>query len=260
MAVQLHELTFWLSGGATNTNPLLSLGGVISNTKVISQTATAPVNITGVTIVDAIGNVEGAGTLTYTLTGQTLQWTPPGGSIGTGVSVAVDGRYTLTGAGGEILIVDVVAASLPTANATDTITIANNRNAVFDDILKSESYAGDSEYRCLYVKNESTIDTAFEVLLWIQAQPVGADSLQLMIDPAGVGDGVTTGVAQSVVNENTPPATGTFSTPTSESAALSLGQLGPGQVAAFWIKRTIPPLNTVTTLNDLSALGIKAFV
>lgn len=262
MAVQLHELTMWLSGGAVNTLPLSSLGGVISTTaKVLSQNATATTNVTGVTIVDATGNVEGNGTIDFTLTGTTLQWTPPGGSIGVAVPTLIDGRYSLAGAGGELLIVDVVAASLPIGNAADiNIAITNNKNAVFDDILKSESFAGDNEYRALYVKNESVVDTAFDVLLWIQAQPSGADSMQIMIDPAGAGDGVTTGVAQTVVNENTVPATGTFSAPSSASTALALGQIAAGQVAAFWIKRTIPALNTVTTLNDLSSIGIKAFV
>lgn len=262
MAVQLHELTMWLSGGAGNTLPLSSLGGVISSTaKVISQNASATTNVTGVTMVDATGNTEGNGTITFTLTGTTLQWTPPGGSIGTAVDVSVDGRYSIAGAGGELIIVDVISANLPVGNQTDAdIAITNNKNAVFDDIIKSESFAGDNEYRALYVKNESTVDTAFDVLLWIQAQPVGADTLQIMIDPAGAGDGVTTGVAQTVVDENTAPSTGTFSTPSSEATAISLGQLTSGQVAAFWIKRTIPALNTVTTLNDLSALGIKAFV
>jgi len=260
MAVQLQDLNLYLSGGATNTDPNLSLGGVISGTTVKSELATAPVNITGVTIFDAIGNGIGAGTLTFTLTGQTLQWTPPGGSIGAAVTVSTDGRYTIQGAGAGYLIVDVVTASLPTANATDTITISANKNGIFDDVLKTESFTGDIEYRCLYLKNDNPIDTAFDVLVYIGSEPTGTDSVDLMVDPAGAGDGVTTGVAQTVVNENTPPANGTFSRPLDIANALSLGQLNPGQAAAFWIRRSVPALNITTTTGDTFTLSFKAFV
>ena len=55
-------------------------------------------------------------------------------------------------------------------------------------------------------------------------------------DPAGIGNGVTTGVAAvvgSITTEPVPP-------PDWSSARLIIGTLGPGQCAAVWIRRTVP--------------------
>jgi hypothetical protein len=187
-----------LSGGATNTNAAKSLGGPMSSQRVLSQSATAPTTITGVTIDDAAGNAEGAGTLTYTYsaTVPSLRWTPPSGSAGTAITVSSNGKYALQGASnGGLLFVTVVAASLPSSNQTNTITIANLANKVWDDVSKAEALAGDTEYRCLYLFNAHTTDTMADVRVWRHTDTAGQDVLSLELDPAGVGNGSTTGVA-----------------------------------------------------------------
>lgn len=197
MAANLAHLQMFLSGGASNTDAAKSLGGPLSSQRVLSQTATAPTTITGVTIDDAAGNAAGNGTLTYTFsaTAPSLAWTPPGSSIGTSVNVAVSGKYALQGASnGGLLLVDVVAASLPGSNQTNTITIANQVNKIWDDVSKAESQAGDTEYRCLFVKNTHATDTMVDVRLWRHTDTPGQDVMSLELDPAAIGDGVTTGI------------------------------------------------------------------
>lgn len=144
------------SDGGAQTDPNAALGNYRSSTEVVSLSATAPVNITGVTVDYVSGkNGEGSGTLTFTSSGQTLQWTPPGGSIGTAVSIGSDGSYLIEGASDacKSLRVTVVAASLPGSNQTDSITLAREYNKQFDNVSSSEATAGDTEYRALMIRN-----------------------------------------------------------------------------------------------------------
>ncbi|MGH8471092.1 MAG: hypothetical protein ACREVJ_01195, partial [Gammaproteobacteria bacterium] len=99
MPSNLAYLQTFLSGGGANTDPTKSLGGPISATRVLSQSATAPTTITGVTIEDAAGNTEGNGTLqfNYSATTPTLQWTPPGGSAGSAVKLTESSKYAVQG-------------------------------------------------------------------------------------------------------------------------------------------------------------------
>jgi hypothetical protein len=80
-----------------------------------------PTNVTGVTIHYASADcTSGNGTLTFTLTGTTLAWTPQGGAIGTAVNVGAGGDFTLQGGGGgKSIFITVAAASLPVGNQND---------------------------------------------------------------------------------------------------------------------------------------------
>lgn len=249
------DLKFVLSGGATNTNPSASLGGAIStdaNGVIKSQSITAS-TITGVTYDDAAGNTIGNGTVTYTLTGQTLQWTPPGGTIGPAIAVGTNGVYALYGADGIGHIkVTVVAASLPGANTTQNPAIANQVNKLFDDVARLEAVAGDIEYRCFYVKNAHASDSMSSMLLWIDMDTNGVDDLAIGLDPVGVS-----GTATTIANEDTAPAGVTFSAPTTELTALGLGTLTFGQYYPVWIRRTVPVSTTTTTTADMSRLKLR---
>ena len=232
MAANLANLAMYISGGATNTNAAKSLGGPLSSQRVLSQTATAPTTITGVTIDDAAGNAVGIGTLTYTYsaTAPTLAWTPPSSSIGTSVNVAASGVYALQGASnGGLLLVTVVAGSLPGSNQTNSITIANQVLKIFDDVSKAESLAGDSEYRCLFIKNTHATDTMIDVRLWRHTDTPGQDVITLELDPAVVGDGSSTGVPSGCLEASKTITTATWSggtaTYTSTAHGYAIGDL-----------------------------------
>jgi len=73
-----------------------------------------------------VSSANGAGTgyLTYNNTNKTLQWTPPGGTIGQAQVVTKDGRYQLFGADPtKYCRVIVTIASLPGSNKVDAIAI-----------------------------------------------------------------------------------------------------------------------------------------
>lgn len=253
MPVALVNLGLFLSGGAGNSDPNASLGGIISATRFLSQLATG-VTIGGVTVNDAAANAVGSGTLSYLVSGQTLTWTPPSGAAGVAVPVGTNGTYMIHGAGttAGYLRVTVVAASLPAGNVSQTVTIANRDNNLFDDVTKAEALAGNINYRCIYVKNTHASDTATNVSIWIHQDSLGADTIAIGADPAGVGDGVSTGVATTIVNEATPPAGVVFSQPLSEGAAINLGTFTFGTGRAVWIKRDVPVSTLVAAADDTS--------
>ena len=103
-----------------------------------------------------------------------------------------------------------------------------------------EAQAGDVEYRCIYVKNTNATDTLFDARVFIsQDTPSADDEIDIGLDPAGVGDGSTTGVATSIADEGTAPAGVTFSHPTDYDSGLVIGDLAPNQCIAIWIRRTV---------------------
>lgn len=251
-----------LSGGAGNTDPDASLGGIMSSERVYSQSASAPTNCTGITIDDGKSNALGDGTLAFTFSATTATWTPSGGSVGPAVDISVDGRYALEDStGNQQIHITVVSASLPGSDQSDTdITIANIANEVFDDIAKQESLNGDTEYRCVYLYNAHPTDQALNTTIWRESDATGADTLSLAADLVGVGDGSTTGVADTVANESTAPDPAlTFTAPTTFGTGIVLGTLNAAQAVAFWEKRVVPAETTVSTALDLSEIGIGAY-
>lgn len=258
MANNLAYLELRLSGGGANTDPAASLGGVKSSHRIYSKSCTGISNITGVTVDDGPGSADGAGTLAYTNSGKTLTWTPNGGSAGTATALTADGRYAIPGSAGY-LFVTVDYSELPGSDQSDTITVTQLANELFDDISKSESYNGDTEYRCFYVHNAHSADPFVGVKIYIGSNTTGADDLHIALDLAGTGDGSATGVADDVADESTAPSPSlTFSQPTSIGSALSIGELTTGNSAAVWVKRVVPAATLVSTANDLSSLTINA--
>jgi hypothetical protein len=139
-------------------------------------------------------------------------------------TVAAAGDTTAGGA--STSLGDQVATNGPTTN------VANN---VFDDISVAESVAGRVEYRCLFGLNDHATLTLIGAVLSISSQVAGGASVQIGLDPTGItAKGASGAQAVTVANETTAPAGVTFS-----GGPLTIGDLAPGQVQAFWIKRTI---------------------
>ena len=132
-------------------------------------------------------------------------------------------------------------------------------NEMWDNISRYESKVGDTEYRCFYIHNSHPTEMVYDLRLYIKDQPAsGADTLQMGLDPVGIGDGISSGIATQVLNENLAPGGISFSTP-SAASPLSIGNLSPGQCQAFWLKRTVPANLSTDFRYDFSSIGIKAF-
>jgi len=260
MAIEVNELWFVHSGGAANELPTADLGGAIStaaNKRVISQQFSALYNITGITINDAYGNAEGAGTLSYVHnggTGRTLSWKPYGGTTYYGEVVDTNGTYTI-GSSGGYMEVTVVSASLPGSDQIDTININNKQENVFEDVFPNDSLLGKTYYRCLYLLNTNGADTANTVKMWIDSNTLAGDDIAIGLDPAGLN-----GTATTVSPETTAPAGVTFSAPTSSGAGIDLGNIPAGQHYAFWIRRTVPPETRGTVIGNTAQIAISVLV
>ena len=154
-------LKVFFSGGASNTDPLLSLGGAISNTAVDCQILTTSTAITGVTLDYSSGNPLGDHDLVYDATNATLTW-----AGGKPVTIDGDGSYVLYGIAYQTgyqfyypqVNANIVTASLPVANTTATYTVSENPNGMFPDISALWTYQGRTIYLCYYVKNVGTKD------------------------------------------------------------------------------------------------------
>jgi hypothetical protein len=122
------------------------------------------------------------------------------------------------------------AASLGGVMSTSTAAGSN----LFDDVTGDESAAGDTEYRGVYVLNTGDVDLQ-SAFLWIQTNTPDTDTTMAL---ALAAEGANATMA-TIANENTTPATVSFTTPTTKGAGLSLGTLTAGQRYGFWIRRTV---------------------
>jgi len=113
-----------------------------------------------------------------------------------------------------------------------TSAVANN---VWDDVSSAETLAGDTEYRCIVVKNNHGTLTWKSVVLWVDSLTSSADS-EFDI---GLEGGAVNTTPQTIANESTSPTGVSFTRPTSKGTALSIGDIPAGQFKAFWIRRTI---------------------
>lgn len=122
------------------------------------------------------------------------------------------------------------------------------------------SLIGETSYRCLYLKNTNVTDTAADVRIWLKQDTPGGDYLQFGLDPAGKGNGSTTGVATTIADEYGVPAGVTFAAPTTWATGLQVGSLLPGQVQALWIKRVVPVETRGTVISNSGVIAFSATV
>lgn len=111
---------------------------------------------------------------------------------------------------------------------------------LFDNVSSAERATGTVEYRCFYFVNTHITESLDNAVVWIEAQTPSSDtSISIGLDPAGVGDGDTTGEATTIADETDPPSGVSFSEPATSGAGLSVGDLDPGDAIAVWVRRTV---------------------
>jgi hypothetical protein len=261
----LADLKLVHSGGAANENPGAAdrdLGGAISTAgakDIASQTSSAPTTVTGVTVNDAAGNAEGTGTLFYDNNADSLRWTPPGGSAGTAVVVATTGDYSIQGGGtaGGLIKVSVVAASLPSSNQTNELTITNVDNNIYDDVAKADAKAGDIEYRGFYIQNDHATDEMVDIAFWLEENTPGQDVVQIALAAEAKNVAMDT-----IADEDTAPTGIDFdaANPVDYATGLAIPDLAAGDFKGIWIKRTVPAGTNVAQENNTFKFGVRIYV
>lgn len=264
MTINAANLVFRLSGGAANANVDASLGGIKSSVLMASQSAAALATITGVTINYAGGLSVGVNNnIRLTVAGAVKSLSIKDyldGSYGPAVDVSAGGTFFLSGSNRGCVAVTVAAGSLPATTLTDNLVVSNIKNNLFDDVLKVDALNGADNYRCIYLHNTSGDEAFLQVGIYgygASGNPAAAgDLFWVGADPAGAGDGSTTGVAATIANELTAPAGVTFSSPVL-AAPLILGAIQPGESRAIWLKRAVPPALYAATPDDYVSFGLK---
>jgi hypothetical protein len=135
---------------------------------------------------------------------------------------------------------------------SSTEVVDDTLENLFDNVTGAEHTAGDTEYRCIYVKNNSA-ESAANVKVYIETNTPGADSaVQIGLDLAGVD-----GTADTVADENTAPSPAvTFSSADGYANALNIGTVAAGEVMAVWIKRIITAGSTAQA-NDNAVIKVS---
>jgi len=109
--------------------------------------------------------------------------------------------------------------------------------SVFDHVASSESLSGDTEYRCIAIRNES-LSTQSNVKVWIESNTSSSDTyIEIGIEaPSAQPDGY----CQSVTSESISPVGVSFSSScTNYATGLSIGDMESGEIYFIWIKRVV---------------------
>jgi hypothetical protein len=142
-------------------------------------------------------------------------------------------------------------ASLGGAISATEIADATLHN-LFDVVSGDEASAGDTEYRCFYVKNDHGTLTLQGASVWIQTATPSADSDCLL----GLGSSAVNGTEQTVADESTAPTGVTFAQADGEVNELVIGDIPPGEHKAVWIRRDISA-NAAAYDNDSVVIRVK---
>lgn len=126
-------------------------------------------------------------------------------------------------------------ASLGGAKSSTALT-NNSLNNLYADSLGTESAAGSTKYRAVYIHNAHGSLTMLNSRVYITGNTPSTDDTIAV----GVGSAAINGTEQTVSDENTAPTSVTFSTTAVDYASgLALGDIPSGQHKAIWFRRVI---------------------
>lgn len=142
-----------------------------SNEAIPGMTHTDPTNVTGVDITYvSFTNGTGDGTLSYTSSGQLLQWGAPGDVLGAGVACSATTPMTLY-SGDDSKFIRVYIdnlGNLPVSNAVDSdITLSQPTARVIPNTEAYQSETGITRYIAVFFKNNNSTDTMNELKAWV---------------------------------------------------------------------------------------------
>lgn len=123
-------------------------------------------------------------------------------------------------------------------------------NNLFDNVSGDENAAGAVDYRCVFAYNNHATLTLYGAKVWLVSQVTGGADAAIAVDNiAASAHNSAAAQAAQIANETTAPTgVGAFSAPTSKATGLDLGDLGPQQCRAVWVRRTAG--NTAALDND----------
>lgn len=163
---------------------------------------------------------------------------------------------TKSGSAGDTTAQSDPDASLGKYISTTEMDLQTTLNNLFDDVSGDENAAQDVEYRCVFVLNGHATLTLQAAKLWLASVVSGGADIAIGLDPTGVVDkDQATAQAEEVADEGTAPSGVSFSTPTTKTGGLSIGDIAPGYCQAIWLRRTAT--NSAAQNNDGATLRVE---
>lgn len=125
------------------------------------------------------------------------------------------------------------------------------QNNLFDDVSGAENAASDVEYRCFFLHNAHATLTYQNAVVYLSGgDPAGGANVAIAVDStAASAIGSASAQALQIADEGdsgTALSGLTFSAPTTAGTGLSLGNIGPGQCRAVWVRRSATNSAAVT--------------
>lgn len=140
-------------------------------------------------------------------------------------------------------------------DASAVITTANTSlNNLFDNISKLENSNGTTDYRCIYIHNDTAVsgEVFANGRLYLQGSPKANISI-------GVGIKNDDANNEFIADESTSPVGVTFTSPTEGSPLVVSGDelLDIGDNIPVWIKRTANNVAGSGTVTDVISLVVR---
>lgn len=143
-------------------------------------------------------------------------------------------------------------ASLGDAISSTELT-NNSLHNLFDKVTATEASSGDTEYRCVYIKNENGHSLTFtDPVLYIDTDSTSADT-SIEVAVADEGKNAT---VQTIANESTAPTGESFTSATGVGNGESYTSLDDGDYIGIWIKRVVDASATALA-DDTAVIGTR---
>lgn len=235
-------LGIYLTGGASNSDPDASLGGVRSTIEARQLGAIISLPVAPVIVESVLGSSgEGEAQIRGDKNGN-LYWTAPGEDEGDAIAIA-DGESKLLLGSDEDKGVRVTrdgTATLLGAMALDLKYIFNGWLAG-RDITNAERVAGEDLYRGVMLRahgDYGVLDTS----VWLDAMAGEQATIEIGIEPEDAN-----GDIQVIADEFTAPAAVAFSSPLTKGAGLKPGTIDVGHNHGLWVHKQFPAVGSVAT-------------
>ena len=129
--------------------------------------------------------------------------------------------------------------------------ISGTLNGLFDRVGTAEAELGDTEYRCIYLRNTSQTRKLLGTKIWIETGTASADTgIAISIGSSGIN-----GTEPTVPDEGLEPPMNFFEIPLQAPDEPNIGDLYPGDQVGLWVRWQVRT-GTQSISNDFAVIRI----
>ena len=127
----------------------------------------------------------------------------------------------------------------------------NVDNNAWSDVPGAEAAAGSIKYRARYWKNAHGSLELVNAKFFIPVNTTSTDdTIAIAKGDEGAGDGSSTGVLETIADEDTAPVGPAFSAPATYASGIALSGMTTGKVHGYWERRTVTAPASAKTANS----------